>query len=412
MPAGELILGDEATYLRGARILAEQGRFEDWEFVRPPGYFAFLAAFALSFEGWVRAAKVAQCVLGTLAALPAFLVARRVVGPRAALASAAFVLFDPTLIAYCHMLWPETVYLLLVSAVFACGLPTGLTGAAALGALSGACMLFKPVFGLYPLCLAAGWLLALPAAQAARRVAAFALVAAALLAPWVLRNQLLYGPGVLIDNTASYNLWIANDPRPPMGVLDEWVALPADPALRARVARQRAWAAISAEPARFAAHWATRVANLWGPEYFVLRNAIFGSYGEVERATVVALFWTLNLPWIATLALAAAGARRAWRHPELRLLLAHAALFTGVVATLFTSTRFRMPFALPLAVCAGIASSALAQRRLERRDWLAGLGVAALLLLSAARPPFASIASGDFSSVAELRRIGWFFFRY
>lgn len=388
------------------------------DFVRPPLYFVLLAGLrALTAPfGWKLAlvARLAQALLGAAVAVPVYRTTRRIAGVRAARLAAAFLLFDPTLVAYTHLLWPETLFLLLVALVFD-GVadlerrsPWHVVG---LGAIAGLALLTKPAFGLFTLLLAGFWLWHLGWRETLRLVALFGGAAALVIAPWAVRNQLRYGGGILLENQAAYNLWIGNDPAPPLRILEEWQALP-DQTTRMRVAAQRGRAAIAADPAAFARNYAVRALNLWGLEFFVVRHAVIGGYGPLGRADVLRVFWLIQLSTLLGFVAAALGLRRTLADPTLRLLALYAVVFTLVVSAMVTTTRFRVPFAFLLCVSSGVGVDALLARRVAWRDAVAVVCALAVLSLSATRPVFRTIASGDFQRVAELRRSDWSFFRY
>jgi 4-amino-4-deoxy-L-arabinose transferase-like glycosyltransferase len=413
-----ILRGDEGVYLEKATELARRGVLDTGNFVRPPLYFVVLAALdAITAPlGWQLASVVRalQCVVGTAVAVPVYRTAMRLAGRRGGLLAAAFLLFDPTLVAYCHLIWPETLFLLLGALVF-----DGLADieqrsslrVAGLGALTGLALLLKPAFGIFCLLLAAHWLWRLGGRKALRLLLVFGGVAAVVIAPWVIRNQLRYGPAIILENQGPYNLWIGNDPKEPRSILREWNALP-DPVTRGHAATERGLAAIENDPARFAKLSLSRALNLWGLEFFVLRHAVIGGYHGIEKDGLLRLFWVIQLSGAGLLIAAASGLRRSWRDPTLRLLVVHAIVFTIVVSAMVTTTRFRVPFAFLLSISAGIGIDALLSRRLEWRDFAAVACVVAVLGLSATRPVFQTIAGGGFERVNELRRGDWRFFRY
>jgi 4-amino-4-deoxy-L-arabinose transferase-like glycosyltransferase len=413
-----ILRGDEGVYLEKAAELARRGVLDTGTFVRPPLYFVVLAALdALAVPlGWELASVVRglQCVVGTVVAVPVYRTATRLVGRRGGLLAAAFLLFDPTLIAYCHLIWPETLFLLIGALVF-----DGVADIeqrsslriAGLGALAGLALLLKPAFGIFCLLLAAQWLWRLGGRKTLRLVLVFGGVAAVVIAPWVVRNQLRYGPAIILENQGPYNLWVGNDPKQPRSILREWIAMP-DPVTRARAATERGLTAIENDPMRFGKLSLVRALNLWGFEFFVLRNAVIGGYHGIEKDGLLRLFWVLQVPGALLLLAAASGLRRSWRDPTLRLLVVHAIVFTTVVSAMVTTTRFRVPFAFLVAISAGIGIDALLSRKLAWRDFAAVACAVAVLCLSATRPVFQTIVGGSFERVNELRRGDWRFFRY
>ena len=410
--------GDERNYLRQAVALRDAGSLETGAFVRPPAYFVLLAGIAWISElldaRFGFCVRLVQGLAGAAAAIPVYRSARRLGGTRVARLAAGFLLLDPTLIAFAHLIWPETFFLLLVASVFdgISGIEKRSAGAVAgLGAGAGLALLMKPVFGIFTLLLAAHWLRRLGWRRALRLTLVFGGTAAVVVAPWVARNQLRYGPTVVLDNQGSYNLWIGNDPAPPGLILKEWKALP-DPVTRSRVATERGLAAIAGDPRAFAANSAVRALNLWGLEFFVVRHAVIGGYGDVSRDVLLKTFWGIQAPWVLAFVCAALGLRRTLSDTTLRLLVAYAAVFTVAIAALVTTTRFRVPFALPLAVASAAGLDLAISRRLRRADLVAAAFALGVLAFSFTRPLFWKIASGDFSHVTELALGPWRFFRY
>jgi len=411
-----VLVGDEGVYARYASWLLRSGELHSDALVRPPLYFLFLALakFVAGPERWILFAKLLQCLASTATAIPIYRSARRLAGERAARIAAAFLLFGPTSIAYSHLLWPETVFTLIAAIVFdaIASLERGsLVRAAGVGALTGIAMLMKPVIGLLCVVLAASWLLRLGAARAAQLSLAFGLATALVLAPWVARNLLLYGPTVLVENEGPYNLWVANAPEPPEEIWEQWQALP-DPVTRSRVGSERGMAAIREDPARFVRNLGVRLVNLWGFEWFATRHFAIGGYRDVSRGAFLGWFWTLQTAWVLALLAAALGFSALWRDPGLRVVLIYTLLFSAVSMVLVSTTRWRLPFEFWICVSAGIGVERALAGTLVRRDLaLAGVAIA-VLFVSATRPLFRTIASGEFDTPRDLARSEWTFFRY
>ena len=413
-PASTLV-NDEQTYAAGATRLVLAGQLETGAFVRPPLYFVFVAFFQwLLGAEWRPFLKLAQCALGAATAWPIHRMGLRLGGVGPARVAAAFWLFDPTLVAYAHLVWPETLFTLIAAWVFA-GVhhaeSQGSWKLARLGVLSGLAMLIKPVFGLFSAILAFWWWQRLGLRRAVRLSLVYGSATALTIAPWVLRNQLLYGPSVVLENQGPYNLWVGNDPTPTSLVLEEWTALP-DPATRSRVAAERGAAAIAADPSGFFGRSAVRALHVWGLEFFVLRNALLGSYGQLSASSLAGAFWLLQIGWALLLLSGAAGLPRAWTCAALRPALLYAGVVTLLVAGMVGSTRFRVPFCVPLCVAAGVGAPLLLRRRAGARE-LVAVGLAATLLLaSASRPLFRTWIAARFDPGAVLAHDAWLRHRY
>ena len=232
-----------------------------------------------------------------------------------------------------------------------------------------------------------------------------------MIAPWVVRNQLRYGPTVLLENQLAYNLWVAHDPAPSLEIYEEWRRLP-DPVTRSRAGFERGAAAIAADPAGFASSVPGRAVNLWGLEFFVVRHLIFGAYGEVSRGAFLAAFWLIQLGWAGLLLCAAPGLPALWRARELRPVLVYAVALTLLVSCMLVSTRFRVPFGVPLCVAAGLGAPLVARARLSWREWTALAAALGILAVSCSRPVFRRIAGAEFASPAELWNSDWMQHRY
>jgi len=410
-------LADDLLYLRQAEAWRATGILETGALERPPGYFTFL--YLTSFltgtgTAWHLATKVLQSIAGAAVLIPVYALADRAAGRRAARIAGAFFAFDPTTIAYCAMLWPETLYTLLTTIVFwrsSLLVPGQIARPVALGVFTGLAMLLKPAIGAFTVLLAISWLLRFGWRGAIRLSLVFATATALVLAPWVIRNQLRYGPEILLENEAPYNLWMGSHWGEPSEVFDTWHRLP-DPVTRARFAAEMGRKGIVDHPADYVRRSAVRALNLWGLEWFITRNLSLEGWGKIEVSTFLRWFWLLQIAYVALLLAAAAGLRETWRDPHMRLLLVWTLLFTALVAGLVATTRFRMPFHAILAVLAGVGVARGSEGRLRALD-LAPVGAAmAILVFSFHRPLFELITSGDLTDLAQLRRSRWVFFWY
>ena len=408
-------MADERTYAFWSARWLETGELSSGTFVRPPLYFALTAAAQAGFgESWTLGLRLLQSAAGAALVLPVHAVAQRVGGDRVALVAALAVAVEPTLVAYTHLLWPETVYTLLVSCVFAAvpGLERASVARRLLvGAAIGAALLLKPVFGLFCLLLAGCWLYRLPRARAVVGLALIGGTAALVISPWVVHNVTRFGPTILIENQAPYNLWVGNVDTPGKRVLQEWGGL-GDPVARSREATRRGLDAIRADPVGFGRRSVSRLVNLWGYEWFVNRHLAMGGYGDPSKGVFLVLFGLIQLAWFGSFLLAGVGMPRAWADPGLRLCWLFALVFSLLVCTMVGTTRFRLPFVLPVLVTAALGLETLRSRRPTRGAWI-GLALAAVLMTaSVTKSSFVKIISAQYETPRALSTPEWNFFRY
>lgn len=195
--------GDEVDYVEAALSLA-RGEGHPGA-VRAPGYPAFLAAVFSAFGESLVAARLAQVPLALSTVAMVFDLVRPRFGARAAAISAAVTALHPTLVAYGHFLWSETlVSTLLVACAWLLerfarsGRESWL---AAFGVAAGLLVLSREMFA--PLALAAAaWAAAgCDLRGRLRRALLVLLPVAALVLPWTLRNHALLGRWVLVSTT-------------------------------------------------------------------------------------------------------------------------------------------------------------------------------------------------------------------
>jgi 4-amino-4-deoxy-L-arabinose transferase-like glycosyltransferase len=376
-----------------------------------------LAGIHLLFEpfgfGLRLSVKIIQCLVSVATAVPVFLTAKRLGGVRIARIAVAFLMFDPTIIAYTHLIWPETFFLFVVAVIF--HYITALeqrstTQIVLLGVLVGLAILLKPAFGLFALLLAGSWLWRLGFRPALRLVVLVGGTSAVVISPWVIRNQILYGPEIILVNQVPYNLWMGNGAANPENIHEWWRDM--DALEQSRVGMERGLKSITDDPGRFARNYVVKALNLWGLEFHVMRHVVMQGYSRLKRETTVQWFWFIQGCWAIALITAALGVRTAGRDPTLRLLLIYAILFTAVVSTMVTTTRFRIPFMFPLVIASAIGVDRLFAGRLRRADLIAAAAALGWLMLSFSRPLFQALAAGEFYKADPAIRAAWRFFRY
>ncbi|HKW01625.1 MAG TPA: hypothetical protein VJN96_17490 [Vicinamibacterales bacterium] len=219
---------DEQEYLSLARSLAAGGGFaydaalleqSRDQFDRAPGYPAFLALVGggRNVTSEVPASvKIAQSCVGAAGVLLVGWFAGQFASQRAAAIAAWIAACHPPLVAISSRAFSEALFwpmglaaaaVLSVSVRPATARATMLAGAA--GVLAAAAALVRPAMVVF-IGLAAVWL---AWRRWPKRVAAFALGAVLVIAPWTVRNYLHDGRVVLIAADGGVNFWIGNHPR-------------------------------------------------------------------------------------------------------------------------------------------------------------------------------------------------------
>ena len=156
--------------------------------------------------------RLVQAVLGAFLVPVVGLVGRRAVGSRAGLVAAALTAFFPTLVWYSGHFWSEPLFLVLLwwGLERALAADEGPLGAAvASGALLGLAALTREL-PLYFAPVLAAWMLSRRDRGSLVRAVILVVAAAAVVAPWTLRNQLLFGAFVPVSTMGGRALWEGN----------------------------------------------------------------------------------------------------------------------------------------------------------------------------------------------------------
>jgi 4-amino-4-deoxy-L-arabinose transferase-like glycosyltransferase len=373
---GKPLTHDEHEYLELARSVAAGRGFvysasydtgTAQQFGRAPGYPVFLAAIGAGRsqdDGVPAVVKVAQAALGALVVWLVGLVAARSAGPRAGALAASIAAVYPPLVWIGAYVLSETLYaalalgtaLLLQNASDRAGEPersrASTAVAVAAGLMMGAAILVRPAM-LFFVPLAILWLFIRKRATMAILVL---LAAAAVVAPWTIRNARVYGRFVLVASEGGVTFWTGNHPRA-IGEGD----LAANPEIkRADLEFRRAHPGLTAEQLEplyyrdalqhIAAHplwWAGLLARK--AAYTVIPTGPSYTLHSMKYRVASVASYLLLLPF------AVAGAVRLWRSPRrpaaLWLLAASAVLVSLIF---FPQERFRIPVIDPVLIaCAG-----------------------------------------------------------
>jgi len=376
-----------------------------------PGYELFLGTIFRAAGPSLPAARWVQVGVSILTVGLVYGIARRAGGLRAARIAGILCALYPSLVAYSHYIYSETLFTALLTAgVYvlyrspAAASRGELMGA---GALFGFAILTRGVLlYFFPVWLA--WLALGRRWDAFRRAGVVFAVAFAVLLPWTIRNAILFHDFILVDGTLGRTAWWAynyepyhsdlgyiqtgawfNRPKcelvthplreplprlrelrelfPPDEELDEGLAKRLafelvvvrgygvrDLGAYQRCEVRNALRFIREEPALAVRRVLERIPMLWVPNSFLLRSVRWSSYpGGIlgpDNYRNVKLAFVSSYAAIVLLAILALGRRRS--PPIVEWLMLLCAYYTGIHALAVASTRSRLPL-MPLLIVVG-----------------------------------------------------------
>lgn len=330
---------------------------------KPPLYPLYLAGPSLAGLTSVAAHRAASCLLGTLTVVAAGLLGRRVAGERAGLVAAGLAGLYPMLVVLDGALRSEALYAPLVAfsllAAYRLVDRPGAGRAAFLGALLGLATLTRSEALLLLPLLVAPTLWLVPRGARLRLAAVTAAACLLVIAPWLVRNQAVFGAPLLSTNFGSLVYGANCDAAYGGELIGGWPCFP--PRLPGARDDERAFASrlrtrgvdyARDHTGRLPAVVAVRIlrsAELWDPwDQAALEHGIADRDLTAERAGLLAYYPLAALAVYGALVL-----RR--RVQPLRILLAPFALVLVVSALAYGSTRFRAPAEAPLTVLAAVA---------------------------------------------------------
>jgi 4-amino-4-deoxy-L-arabinose transferase-like glycosyltransferase len=194
----------------------------------PPGYPFFLAGIYKLFGYWQLAGKLGNVLLGAGIAVFAYLVARRLIGPRVAVVAGLLVAVWPNLVFHTGILSSDlfATFGFLTSVWLALrikdGRGTAWPLAVVLGVLLGWTVLARPVSLILLLVIGAIWW-----PKHLRRLAPVLAIVVVLVGGWTIRNYVRFGQVIPIATNGGYNFWQVNQPYAD-GTDTYWAFVPMD----------------------------------------------------------------------------------------------------------------------------------------------------------------------------------------
>lgn len=388
------LIGDELYYAQVARNLVhgeghvfhETGgpSLRSW---RPPGQALSLAAVldretASELDETVHSAArlvALQILLGSLLAAAAAVLGRRLFDRRIGTLAGLLVATYPSLIAFSHYLWSETLTALLLTAGIAAAVQYRLTPsparAVATGLLLGAATLVREIaLGVALVCAWWWWREAAPE-QRQRCLAHAGLMAAVVAAcvlPWTVHNTRSLDRFVPLSTigwfaTAEGNTfepadWLSST-GPAHLAFNQRYFSESNELARSDLAREHALATIIAEQPLWIAKKAIRNgALLLAPDSYLLFKQSVGAYGEISPSVRGLSVAAVGLSWAAVAALGALGLAIAGA-PQRRLAIALLAVPLLVHLLTNATSRFRIPWLGLWLVLAALGTGELPRMR-------------------------------------------------
>lgn len=398
------LAGDESSWVAlGTQALGRPHRglnpFRVTLIFYPPLYPYFIAVLhrllgSLGAVLWVQAAVGALLV-------PAVGRAGRIAfSPRVGLAAALVTALYPDLVWFSVHFWSETLFVVSlwwgVERVLQAD-DSGSRGAAALAGVFWGLSTLTRELSLYLAPFAAAWL-ARGAILACRRASqpgrgggvgrasVFLLALVLTLAPWTVRNAVVFHAFIPVSTMGGSNVWQGNVPLTHLEV-HETLGRIADPVERDRHARRLARQVIlERQPAWIFEKTASQMPEFWKAGSEVLDHLVGrGSCGPLSPATVEAIEVVTVGPYLVLLGISLVGLAR-WRATPggvLFLVLAIPYNLAHVVA--YATTRFRLPILPVVFLFATVAVVSPRDTLAPLRGWrlvlLVALVVATLLVL-------------------------------
>jgi dolichyl-phosphate-mannose-protein mannosyltransferase len=398
--------GDEPSWIElGRRIARPAVAFSPFksDLIFYPPLYPYLIGACHRLFGSMQSVLWVQVALGALLVPVVGRAAAFAVGPRAAVVAAALAAFYPELVWYSAHYWGETVFLLLLWAAVERTLAADATAswrvAAAAGLLWGLTTLTREL-ALYLVPIALVWLLrprslgssvrAWLVISPPRLAAAGSLLLATVLtiAPWTIRNAVVFRAFVPVSTMGGLNLWQGNTTLTHLQIY-EVLAQVGGPVAQDRYCRRLAWETIAArQPGWAFEKLAEQMPEFWKAGSEVLDHLVGrDACGPLAPGRLAAVELVVVLPYLAVLALALVGLARLRPSAPAMFLLLVAAAYNAAHVVAYATTRFRLPvmpfvFMLAAAVVAGRSDERLEPLRGRRAILLGVLVLVAAVILA------------------------------
>ncbi len=381
-------LSDSAAYDAFARTLSAHGVFgwtPDHPFAFwPPGTTFLHAGLYWLFGTDYRPIVAANILISVGLMWTSARIAGRLFSTRVGVLCAWIIALWPTLVLYVTVLASEILFAFLITAaldVWTSGKRTSIIRGLLAGLLLGAAALVRPLALLLPIVYAAS--VAMSATDWRRelrcqaKIATAAVIAlAAMVTPWTIRNNAIYGEPVLISTNGGITFWMGNTP----GTDGSYAPIPHEVSQLAsleaeKILSARAWAYIEADPAAFVWRTLQKAIKLYSNESIGVGWNSLGIKAVLGESAIEPLKRFTQISWAALFFLALVGAlsllrERGWWHTAVSPPVLVIAYFTAIHAVTVSQDRYHLSFASFLAVLMATGLSVAIQQysRRSRRN--------------------------------------------
>ena len=390
------LAGDESSWLAlGLRELGRPNRglspLRNRLVFYPPLYPYFIAILHRAF-GTLAGILWVQAALGALLVPAVGRAGRSAFGAKVGLVAAALAAVYPDLVWFSVHFWSETLFVVLLwwalEQLLRADESGSRTAAASAGILFGLTTLTREL-ALYLAPLAALWLMrahllgarAAPRRGAVARAVVFASCLVLTLAPWTIRNAIVFHAFIPVSTMGASNLWQGNVPITHLEV-HATLGEASGAVERDRLARKLAWQAIRARQPL----WIFEKLLGQMPEFWKADSEIVDHYvgrracGVLAPAAALALEALAVLPYLVLLGLSLIGLARLRITAGAVLLLVMLAAYNLAHVVAYATPRFRLPV-LPVVFL--LAALALVVPREGVRAPLRGRRIVLLVALAA-----------------------------
>lgn len=392
------VAGDESSWLAlGLRELGRPNRglspLRNRLVFYPPLYPYFIAILHRAF-GTLAGILWVQAALGALLVPAVGRAGRSAFGARVGLVAAALVAVYPDFVWFSVHFWSETLFVLFLWWALERLLRADESGsraaAAGAGILFGLTTLTREL-ALYLAPLAALWLVrprllgasGAPRRGAVARAVVFVACLVLTLAPWTIRNAIVFHAFIPVSTMGASNLWQGNVPITHLEV-HATLGEASGAVERDRLARKLAWEAIRARQPL----WIFEKLGGQMPEFWKAGSEILDHYlgrracGAVAPTAALALEALVVLPYLVLLGLSLLGLARLRPAAGAALLLVMLAAYNLAHVVAYATTRFRMPVLPVVFLLAALALVAPREGlRAPLRGWRS-VGLVALVALA------------------------------